>query len=420
LKQVLSTYYDSINGGFGKGQKFPPHCSLLFLLYQLCIEDDPSIKSICVKTLDAIMMRGLNDHLQGGIFRYCVDNEWTIPHFEKMLYDQAMSLWYYSLAYKVIGKEEYKLMAEKILKCLDECFKKDGLYIAGHDADTDHQEGKTYLWSYTELEKELLPEEFSKLKEIFYISSGGNFEGFNHLLRKNNNPLPDIEEKLLKIRLMRKQPAQDTKLLSGINSLLAISMILAGRYLEKPELEEQAGQLVHSILERFYVEKLLRHSYFNGVLQEQNFLFDAAAILTAISLLFETDNSWSNLMTEMTKCVEKFKEDGKWVEAFPDDFQKVFASWSDHPFPSSVSLAELGLTRVVLLTGGESTAKQYREPFHSDFYNLTVMMSNGLFHIYTSEKVIPWKDLPVNSIQLRGTHEQDCYMGICRPFNLNI
>ncbi len=86
-------------------------------------------------------LRGLNDHLQGGIFRYCVDNEWTIPHFEKMLYDQAMALWTYSLAYRVTAKDEYRKMASDIIRCLDETFESNGFYISAHDADTDHDEG---------------------------------------------------------------------------------------------------------------------------------------------------------------------------------------------------------------------------------------------------------------------------------------
>ena len=176
LTTTLSKYYDPDNGGFGSGQKFPPHSSLLYLLYQAGLEDSPSIKSICSKTLDAMILRGLNDNLQGGIFRYCVDREWTIPHFEKMLYDQAMALWCFSLAYRVIGKETYKNMAEKILKCLDEWFKIEGLYITAYDADTEHKEGATYLWSYEQLKNELLPEEFEKFSNTYFIDKTGNFE----------------------------------------------------------------------------------------------------------------------------------------------------------------------------------------------------------------------------------------------------
>ena len=241
LVETLSRYYDSVNGGFGNGQKFPSHSTLLYLLYNLAVDDSPSIKSICTKTLDAMRLRGLHDHLQGGIFRYCVDSEWTIPHFEKMLYDQAMALWTYSLAYRVIGKDEYRKMATDIVRCLDESFEDNGFYISAHDADTEHEEGATYLWSFEQLENELDPEELSLFSESYYISREGNFEGSNHLLRINDVPLKNIEDKLLAVRKKRKQPSRDDKILSGINALLAIALIQAGRFLDEPRLEEKAA-----------------------------------------------------------------------------------------------------------------------------------------------------------------------------------
>jgi uncharacterized protein YyaL (SSP411 family) len=415
LIKILSKYYDQENGGFGTGQKFPPHSSLLFLLYQPCLEDSPSIKMICSKTLDSIRMRGLNDHLQGGIFRYCVDREWTIPHFEKMLYDQAMALWCYSLAYRVIGNEIYKTMTEKILRCLDECFKIEGLYITGHDADTEHKEGATYLWSYEQLKNALLPEEFEKFSKTYFIDKSGNFDGLIHLIRMNDNSLDHIEDKLLSIRRIRMQPSKDDKILCGINALLAIAMIQAGRFLVRPDLEKNAAGIIHKLLDKFWDGKILMHSYCNGVFQKQSFLFDASAILTAISMLFENDDSWGSLMTTMTLYVESFKDGNNWRESCADDFLTVYASWSDHPVPSSVSLAEMGLTRVAILTGKEYHSKEYREPFKSDFYNITAMMNNGLFHMFESEKVLPWDLLPFNSIRIKGKHETDCFMGTCRP-----
>ena len=420
LSITLSKYYDPENGGFGNAQKFPPHSSLLYLLYQPGIEESPSIKTICSKTLDAMRLKGINDHLQGGIFRYCVDREWTIPHFEKMLYDQAMALWCYSLAYRVIGRGTYKTMAEKILKCLEECFKNEGLYITGYDADTLDEEGATYLWNYKQLKNELLPDEFEKFSDTYYINKTGNFDGMIHLIRLNDNPLDDMEDKLLSIRLTRQQPMQDDKILCGINALVAISMIQAGRFLARPDLEKSAAEIINNLLNRFWDGEILRHSSYKGVLQEQNYLFDAAAILTAISMLFENDDSWGTQMTNMTIYIESFYDGKKWRESFAKDFQTVYASWSDHPVPSSVSLAEMGLTRVAILTGKKIQSKQYREPFKSDFYNLTAMMNNGLFHIFESEKVLLWDLLPVNSVRLRGYHETDCYMGVCRPLEKRI
>ena len=415
LATTLSKYYDPENGGFGTGQKFPPHSSLLYLLYQIALEDSPTIKTMCSKTLDAIIMRGLNDHLQGGIFRYCVDREWTIPHFEKMLYDQAMALWCYSLAYRLMGKASYKIMAEKILKCLNECFVQDGLYITGLDADTEHQEGLTYVWSYEQLKNELLPGEFERFTKVYYIDKTGNFENMIHLLRKTNDPLDDIENKLLSIRRKRKQPSQDNKILCGINALVIIAILQAGRYLERIELEMQAALLMRNLLNKFWNGKYLKHSFYNGIFQEQSYLFDAAAILTAVTMLSENDDSWKNIMTDMTLYVESFVDGDKWMESRVEDFQPVYASWLDHPVPSSVSLAELGLTRNALLTGKTLSLKQYREPFKSDFYNIVVMMNNGLFHLFESTKDLSWNLLPVNSLRIKGTHETDCFMGVCSP-----
>jgi hypothetical protein len=415
LVKMLSRYYDSENGGFGMGQKFPPHSSLLYLLFQLSIEDSPSIKTICIKTLDAMKDRGLNDHLQGGIFRYCVDREWTIPHFEKMLYDQAMSLWCYSLAYRVMGEEAYKLMAEKILKCLEECFYSDGLYITGLDADTDHKEGDTYLWKYEELKSVLSPEEFEKLSNSYFIDPSGNFDGAIHLIRLNDSPLNEIEDKLLVLRRLRKQPQQDGKIISGINALLASAMLQAARYLNRPDLEKRSSGIILNILNKFWDGNTLKHSFYNGSFQELNFLFDAAALLNSVSMLYEEDSSWGNIMNSMIPYLESFREGNKWKESSASDFQTVYASWSDHPMPSSVSLAEMALARISLLTGKDPEFSDYREPFKSDFYNITAMIKNGQFHLIESASILPWSALPVNSLRIVGNKETDCFMGTCRP-----
>ena len=413
VKNLLS-YYDPEYGGFGPGQKFPPHSTLLYLLYFLCVENNSDVQTVCRKTLDAMRLGGLTDHLQGGIFRYCVDRQWTIPHFEKMLYDQAMALWCYSLAYKVIGENEYKKMAESIVRCLDDCFADNGLFISAHDADTEHVEGATYVWSYTELKAFLGPDEFKRFCESYYIDEQGNFEGLTHLIRKNDVSLHDIEYKLLFLRNKRAQPARDNKIICGINALVAIAMIQAGRNLEMPELEEKAAQIIRRLIDLFWDGKTLRHSYYNGATQNQSFLFDAAALLTAISMIYEKDASWNTLMIAMAAYVESFRDGEKWVESRAADFQQVFASWFDHPVPSSVSLAEMGLTRVAVLTGKETQFKSYRAPHQADFFNIMAMMNNGLFHVISSKSAVAWSQLSPNTLQVRGETETDCYRGTCR------
>lgn len=415
ITESLGEYSDREQGGFGSGQKFPPHSTLLYMLYQLSVSPDETLNEMVSTTLDAMMMRGLNDHLQGGIYRYCVDREWTIPHFEKMLYDQAMALWSYSLAHRLTGREHYRTMSGKIIRSLDETFLHEGMYISAFNADTDHKEGATYLWSMDELAKLLTPEEMEKFTEVYEISSGGNFEGLNHLIRKNHDRIDAIEEKLLAERLMRSQPSRDDKILSGLNALTAVSMIQAGRHLGQPDLEARAVTLVWKLLETFWDGSSLAHSFYEGVLQRQAFLSDAAAMLLAVTMLYETDESWGETMDAMAEYVRSFRDGDKWIESDADDFMKICASWFDHPVPSSVSLAETALTRVALLTGGEVVTALWRRPYQSDFYNINVLLTEDLFHLYTTREPLPWSTIPVNSLQKRGEPESVCHNRSCAP-----
>jgi uncharacterized protein len=265
------------------------------------------------------------------------------------------------------------------------------------------------------LKEELLPEEFENFSEAYYINRIGNFEGRIHLIRRNATLVDDIENKLLLIRKLRKQPASDDKILCGINALVAIAMAQAGRFLDRPDLEKNAAVLVKNILNKFWNGKTLMHSLYRNKFQELNFLFDAAAVLTAVTMLYENDKSWGDLMSDFVLYTESFKVRGKWIESVAPDFQTVYASWSDHPMPSSVSLAEMGLIRAGILTGKEVPVYKFREPFISDFYNITVMMSCGLFHVIETSKPVSWRVLPVNSITTRGINETDCFQGSCRP-----
>ncbi len=413
LQEILASYYDEKDGGFGSGQKFPSHTTLLFLLYSLAVKESPSARAMCIKTLDVMRLRGLNDHLQGGIFRYCVDNEWTIPHFEKMLYDQAMSLWTYSLAYRVLKRDEYRKMAEKIIKCLEESFENNGLFVSAHDADTEHEEGETYIWSYEQLANELNAEEFARFSNSYKITSEGNFDGRNHLIRVNDDILTDIEEKLLAIRNQRMQPSTDDKILCGINALLAIALIQAGRLLDKPQYEQKAASLTDCLMTLFWDGHTLGHSYWNGHLQKQGFLSDAGSVLAAVSMLYEHDSSWESRMTVLTAYVETFRDGNRWIESKSEDFHQVLASRFDHPVPSGVSMAEFAIARAGLLSGKEIKSSEYRLPFQSDFYNVSVMMKNGLFHVITAPSPLSWAKVPVNSLQVSGNIMQDCYMGTC-------
>jgi uncharacterized protein len=416
IVKILESMYDPVFGGFGTGQKFPPHSTLLYLLYTLSIEKNTVVEEMCRKTLDAMMLGGLNDHLQGGIFRYCVDREWTIPHFEKMLYDQAMALWSYAIAWKILADESYKSMALSIVRCLDESFVgPGGLCVSAHDADTGHKEGATYLWDFNGLSEALSIEEFDLVRDVYRISREGNFEGRIHLTRKKNRALPAIERKLLGLRRKRPQPQVDTKILCGANALTVIALVQASRAFGIKELSDRAGEMMKTLLDTFWDGRVLSHSLYAGKRQRQGFLGDAAAVLTALSMLGEDSASWMPEVRTQREYVSTFKKDETWFESEPDDFWPVVASWIDQPVPSGVALAEMGLYRAALLCGEDAPGCRYREPFQSDFYNIAAMQRNGSFHIITSQRPVDWSSAPSNTIRAQGDHRaMDCYRGNCR------
>ena len=175
-----------------------------------------------------------------------------------------------------------------------------------------------------------------------------------------------------------------------------------------------AGQCLHFLILPIWDGKALAHSLSNGITQKQNFLFDGACMLIAVTILYENDESWYTPMRTMSEYVKSFQVGEKWIESRSEDFQTIYASWFDHPIPSSASLAEMGLTRAALLNGKGFRTEVYRQPYHADFFNLAAMLRNGLFHLFTTKKVFNWNKLPPNSLQIRGVPETDCYRGVCR------
>ena len=394
----LLRMFDSRYGGFGMQQKFPPHCTLLFLLYHLCSERSAEAEMMCRKTLDAMRLGGLNDHLQGGVFRYCVDREWKIPHFEKMLYDQAMALWCYSLAYSVLGDGTFRTMAQSLVRCLDECFESEGLFLSAFDADTDHQEGATYLWEYGELDEILGKDDLEVFSSAYEIRRGVNFEGRIHLVRHSDSKIEALEEKLLQVRRNRTQPQADTKILCGSNALAALALLQAGRLLGVKVYSGRAERIMRRLLALFWNGERLAHSMAGGALQEQAFLGDAAAVSAVLTMLAEVDPSWCAKMDEMIEYTETFREQEGWVESRPNDFHHVPAAVFDHPVPSSAAMAEFAIARAALVSGGKVGMAEYRQPFSADFFNLTALLCNGRFKVFDAEDPGSAGSLPPDSL----------------------
>ncbi len=420
LTRSLWNAFDSEHAGFGTGMKFPPHSTMLFMLYYFEVTKDNMLQEMIVRTLDKMLSGGLHDHMQGGFFRYCVDREWVIPHFEKMLYDQALLLWVYSLAYHVIRKDEYKKAAEKIIRCLEETFEHNGLYYSGIDADTDHQEGASYLWTKEEIKRLLTPEELNRFDEVYDVSQEGNLEGKNHLIKKKNIFLDEIERKLLDARKTRSQPFVDTKVITSWNCLLGIGLIHAYRYLEDAKFLEKAETVFLRLKELNYQNNKIFHSSVDAYTQQEEFLQDCSAMLLFLTYLQEETGMYAVDIDKLYSKVKAFSTDRSWIESSQGDFLQVPAKSFDNPVPSSVSMAELAILRSDLLCKREFTPGKYGEPLTRDFFNIIAMIRNGLFHLIETSAKVSFIRLPGNAMQVRGKENKDCYRNTCSPIYLSL
>jgi len=401
ITEILISYFDKMYGGFGPDQKFPPHSTLLFLLSYYDVKKDARLLPLIEKTLDSIALGGLHDHLQGGFFRYCVDREWKIPHFEKMLYDQALLLWVFSAAYKVLKKEEYRLAANKIISCLEETFQEGSLFYTAQDADTHHKEGDTYLWSWEELTKILSTSELELLCNVYDISSEGNFDGKIHLNRKNFIPIFNIEEKLLRIRKTGAQPFVDKKILTSWNALTGIGLIMHWRATEDRSSLYKAQNLLKELLDLHYRNGDLAHSSLDGNLQKGEFMGDYASLLLLVTYLHEESGEYSNLMNRLLDKLLSFKGE-IWIESRNPDFRKVVALPYDIPVPSSISIAELAILRTDIFSGGSLRPLSFSIPVNCDFHNMVSLFTDSFLQVIEANRPLSWKDLSLNAVQFKA------------------
>lgn len=412
LERMLLSYADEENGGFNQKMKFPPHNTLLFLLSRYSIKPNENVGVLLQSTLNVMANRGLHDHLQGGFYRYCVDKAWTIPHFEKMLYDQAMLLWVYSLAYKQFGNEMYWNVAERIIKSLEETFRDGNMYISAHDADTEHVEGDTYAWEQDELQEIFTKEEYATFCKRYEIEDGTNFEGKIHLLQKSDFHSDELEEKLLKVRRLRAQPFADRKLVSSWNSLAGIALIVAYRASGKEEYLVRAKGLFDELIDKHFIDCKIVHSSLDGKLQTEEFLEDYAALLLFVSYIHEERGGMESMMNQLEEKIQTFY-DGDWIESHNEDFLLIRAERFDHPAPSSVGLTEMALLRKRILLDEAYSEMPYMAPYSHDFINWASLISNGYSNVVHSPERIDWKHLPVNTIRVKSAQislckEQQC------------
>jgi len=352
---ALRRTYDARHGGFGGAPKFPPHCVLELLAAT-------GEREMSTRTLRAMALGGICDQVAGGFSRYAVDATWTVPHFEKMLYDNALL----ARAYLHARGEEplfERTCRETLDFCLSELRAPEGGFYSSLDADSEGVEGRFYVWTLEELEAEL--GEFAPAAIAYFgASAEGNFEGANVLEAHGEEPAEreQIRALLLAARARRTRPALDDKRLCAWNALMIAALADAGAMLREPRYLDAAKRAAEFVWERMRDRdgRLLR-TYNDGGARQPAFLEDHAFLLEALLTLYEASFEerffcWSRILAD--QILERFADPqrgGFFVTAV--DGERLLTrrkDLEDHPIPSGSSSAAVGLLRLAALTGEPS------------------------------------------------------------------
>ncbi len=303
--------YDSIYGGFGRAPKFPTPHNLLFLMMYSKISNDTLSMKMVEKTLIQMRKGGIFDHIGGGFSRYSTDKYFLAPHFEKMLYDNALLIMAYSSAYSMTKTPIYLETAEKTANyIIREMTSTDGGFYSAQDADSDGVEGKFYTFTLDEIQN-VLGEHGKRFAEVFDITANGNFEGVNipNLLKSNDIDTDFSEEfqKLYEYRKNRTNLHLDDKILLSWNSMMITAMAMLYRISHK-EQYLQAAQKAQAFLEQNLCEGLqLYTSFRDGKRSDKAFLDDDAYYVSALLELYNSTLDSNYLDKAKAFCHEAVK-----------------------------------------------------------------------------------------------------------------
>jgi uncharacterized protein YyaL (SSP411 family) len=358
---------DTKHGGFGGAPKFPPASALEFLLAR---GSDDHVRI----TLDAIMHGGIYDQLEGGFARYSVDSVWLVPHFEKMLYDNALLARAYLHGWQALGEERWMRVCRETLDwTLREMRGPEGGFYSALDADSEGEEGRYYVWTEEEMgdalgESGIAADEAERLLGYWGVSPAGNFEGKNvlHLpagpAAKPPHTLDDARRALLARREQRVAPGLDDKRLCSWNALMISALGDAGAAMGRDDYIDAACGCARFILEemRDGQGRLLR-TWKDGEGRLNAYLEDHAFLLEALLRLYEAtlEVRWFDAARETAETmIDRFADDerGGFFTTSHDHEQLIARrkDLGDHPIPSGNSSAALGLLRLAELTGERS------------------------------------------------------------------
>ena len=366
---------DSINGGFGGAPKFPPAMALEFLLRTYARTGNSDALDIVSHTCQKMAEGGIYDQLGGGFHRYSTDSKWLVPHFEKMLYDNALLSRLYLHYFQVSQSESAREIVEGILDyVLREMTDAPGGFYSTQDADSEGHEGKFFVWDIDEIRNTLGERDAALFNSYYNITAAGNFEGKNipnvtrsfaevaeaHSISvaELHESLRECKRKLFELREARIKPDRDEKVLTAWNGLMMASFAEAGVILDRPDYTDAARRNAQFVLTNLRKDGALLRTWKDGVAKFNGYLEDYAFLIEGLVTLYETTGEfrWLEEALALTdRMIEEFwdSEGGGFFFTGKSHEKLIVRSkdYFDNATPSGNSVAALVLLRLAIFAG---------------------------------------------------------------------
>jgi len=375
---AVARVFDPVNGGFRGAPKFP-QCSMLEMLWRAGLRGhDARFFETIELTLDRMSQGGIYDHLGGGFSRYSVDERWLVPHFEKMLYDNAQLLELLALAHARTGKPLFATRARETVRWLvREMTTPEGAFSASLDADSEGEEGKFYVWSLAEIEKILGEGDAAVFARHYDVTADGNFEGHNILNRlrseagdeETENRLAVLRAALLSARETRVRPGLDDKVLADWNGLMIAALVNAGLLIGEAGWLAMARRAFDFVAREMTRGDRLGHSWRAGRLLFPGLSSDFAAMIRAGLALYEAtgERPYLDRALAWQSALDRHYADpqGGWFLTADDAEGLVLRprSTTDDALPNPNALGAQNLLRLAAFTGDDAWRRKADQLF---------------------------------------------------------
>ena len=406
--QAMESQFDSANGGFGRAPKFPSSMGLSFLLRQWKRTGSKEALGMVELSLEKMAHGGMYDHLGGGFHRYSVDERWLIPHFEKMLYDNALLSRTYFEAYQATRKEGFRQVGEEILQyVIREMTGPEGGFYSTQDADSEGKEGKFFVWTRDQIKEALGKEMGTPFSAYYGVTPHGNFEGGSSVLNIESTlgkvselygmSVPDLakllgegRKKLFDEREKRVKPGRDEKILTSWNGLMISGFVDGFNVTGKESYLLAAQKAARFILREMRPEGHLMRVYKGGRCHTKGYSEDYVFFIQALLDLYEAtvEMEWLKAAEELNReLIHQFWDEKEGGLFFVGKENEALIAHSKSPYdnatPSPKSVAVFNLLRVGTLTGEESLKQKAEQILHL-FYGFLSEHPAGFTHMLSA------------------------------------